>query len=168
MRQSRSLDHAHLGQAVEIVAVVARHHLAVERRALRGGGDHRWPLARRSRARSADVTTSADATVALLAAVEQPQHRLDDPARRLVILERDRSLVEPRVGIRRRVRAVDDRDAPEVARSSRRSAPCTGAAYSATHAAGVISPYGAYHDSHERQLADCARSCCRSDCPSVR
>ena len=51
-------DDAHLGQAGEVVAVVRGHHLRVERRALRRGRDHRGRFGR-SRARSADVTTSA-------------------------------------------------------------------------------------------------------------
>src|SRR5262249_56446117 len=51
--------------------------------------------------------------VTLLAAVEEVQ-RLDDPPRRLVLLERDRLLVEPRSGVRRRVFAIGDRDPPEV------------------------------------------------------
>ncbi len=72
-------DHAHLRQAGDVVAVVARHHLAVGGRALRGGGDHRRRLAKIARALGAG-DDERDAAVALLAAVEQPQHRLDDPA----------------------------------------------------------------------------------------
>ena len=74
-------DDAHLRQAGDVVAVVAGHQLAVVGRALRRRGDHRRRLAQVARAlgRGHD---ERDAAVALLAAVEQPQHRLDDPARR--------------------------------------------------------------------------------------
>src|SRR5205807_10006587 len=51
--------------------------------------------------------------VALLTAVEQVE-RLDDPARLLVLLERDRLLVEPRLRVRGRVLAVGNGHAPEV------------------------------------------------------
>ena len=65
-------------------------------RALGAGDDHR------------------DAAVALLAAVEQAQHGFDDPPRVLMVLERDRPFVEPRVGIACRVGAVDDGDPAEI------------------------------------------------------
>src|SRR3954453_21253187 len=71
-------DNAHLGQAGEVVAVVARHRLAVERRALRGRGDdgRRLPEIARALGRRHD---EGHAAVALLAAVEEPQHGFDDP-----------------------------------------------------------------------------------------
>ena len=40
-----------------------------------------------------------DAAVALLAAVELAQDRLDDPARGLVVFDGDRAVVEPRAGL---------------------------------------------------------------------
>ena len=69
---------------------------------------------RRSRRSFSGGDDEGDAAVAFLAAVEQPEHGLDDPARRLVVVDRDRSLVEPCVGIRRGVFTVDDGDATEV------------------------------------------------------
>ena len=106
-------DHTHLGQPGDVLAVVARHHLALGRRALHGGGDHRRRLAKVACALGAG-DDDRDAAVALLAAVEQPQHGFDDPSRVLVVLDRDRPLVEPSVRIARRVGAVDDRDPAEV------------------------------------------------------
>jgi hypothetical protein len=102
-----------ISETGDVVAVVAGHQLAVGGRALRRGGDQRRALAQVAGAlgRGDD---QRDAAVALLATVEEPQHRLDDPARRLVILERDRPLVEPGVGIGRGVLAVDHRDTAEV------------------------------------------------------
>ena len=55
-----------------------------------------------------------DAAVALLAAVEEPQHWLDDPAGLLMVGQGDGALVEPRGGVGRRVLAIDHRDAAKV------------------------------------------------------
>ncbi len=106
-------DHAHLRQTGDLRTVVAGHQLAVVGRALgRRDDGRRWlaeiagALVRRHDQR--------DPAVAFLAAVEQTQHRLDDPAGALMVLEGDRALVEPRGGVGRRVRAVHHRDAAEV------------------------------------------------------
>ena len=95
------------------VAVVAGHHLAVGGRALGGRGDDGRRLPQVAGAFGAGHH-QRDPAVAFLAAIQQAQHGFDDPARILVVLQRDRPLVEPRVGVRGRVRAVDDGDAAEV------------------------------------------------------
>ena len=141
-RQSCRATSAHLGQTGDRVAVVAGHHLLVVARALRGGARSPPAAGARSRARSGEVTTIADAAVALLAAVEQAQ-RLDDPARALVLLERDRLAVEPRLGL---VAACGGRR-PRRGRSPRwwrRTRACSAAPNIATHDAGVSRPNGAY------------------------
>ena len=106
-------DDAHLRQAGDVVAVVAGHHLPLGRRALGGRGDHRRWLAQVSGAFGAG-DNQGDPAVALLTTVQQPQHRRDDPARVLVVLQGDGTLVEPGIGIAGRVRAVHDGDPPEV------------------------------------------------------
>ena len=112
-RHSLSADHAHLGQPGDVLAVVAGHHLAVVGRALRGRGDHRRRLAKVAGAFGAG-DDQRDPAVAFLAAIQQSQHGFDDPPRILVVFQRDRALVEPRVGIAGRVGAVDDGDPAEV------------------------------------------------------
>ena len=71
-----------------------------------------WAAARTTTGRRGQVAGPLErrhdqglAAVGLLAAVEQVQ-RLDDPAAGLVLLERDRLLVEPGLGVGRRVPAV--------------------------------------------------------------
>ena len=93
--------------------VVVVHHAPVAEMCVGGGLDAH----RRLRQVAGAVGTRDDerhSPVALLTAVEQPQHRLDDPARLLVIVERDRTLVEPRVRIRGGMATGDDRVAAEV------------------------------------------------------
>ena len=72
-------DHAHLRQTGDVVAVVARHHLALGGRALHRSGDHGRRLAKVACPLGAG-DDQCDAAVTLLAAVEQAQHRLDDPS----------------------------------------------------------------------------------------
>ena len=103
---------AHLGQPGDLVGVVAGHHLLPIARALRGGADHRRRLAQVARPLEARHHDRHRA-IALLAAVQQPQ-RLDDPTRALVVLQRDRLLVEPGVRVRGGVLAVGHRDSTEV------------------------------------------------------
>ncbi len=67
-----------------------------------------------SAARSARGDDHGDAAVGLLAAVEESDDGLDDPARVLVIVEGDRPVVEPRVGVRGRVLARRDAVVGEV------------------------------------------------------
>ncbi len=80
--------------------------------------------------------------VGLLAAVEQVE-RLDDPARRLVVLERDRLAVEPGRGIVGRVPPIRDGDAAEVL-ARRAGGVQVALGDMATHCAGVRRPTGAY------------------------
>src|ERR1700704_949877 len=102
----------HLGEPRDRVPVVAGHHVLVLARALGRSVEDRWRMGQVARTfeRRDDDRLRA---VALLAAVEQVE-RLDDPARLLVLLERDRLFVEPRFRIRRRVLAVRYCDASEV------------------------------------------------------
>src|SRR6185437_13300203 len=80
---------------------------------LRGRGDDRGRLPQVPGAFGTG-DDERDTAVALLAAIQQAQHGFHDPARILVIFQRDRALVEPGVGVGRRVLAVDDRDPAEV------------------------------------------------------
>ena len=112
LRPELPRDQPHLGECTDVVAVVARHHLLVGAGALRGARDDRRRACQVGRA----LRTGhhhRDRAVALLAAVEQPQ-RVDDPARRLVLVEGDRPLVEVRGGVGGRVLAEGDRHPAEV------------------------------------------------------
>ncbi len=105
-------DQAHLGDPGDRVPVVGRHHLLVLARALRGADDDR----RRLLQVPGPLQGRHDqglASVALLAAVEQVQ-RLDDPPAVLVVLQRDRLLVEESLGVVGRVVAVGHRHPAEV------------------------------------------------------
>jgi len=100
-------DHTHLRQPGDVVAVVAGHHLAVVGSALGCRGDDGRGLAQIAGALGGG-DHQCDAAVALLAAIQQSQHRFDDPPRILMVFQRDRALVEPRVGVRRGMGPVDD------------------------------------------------------------
>jgi len=102
---------AHLGQARDVLSVVARHHLLVVAGALGGGPDHGGELAQAARPLEARHHHRHRA-VALLAAVQQAQ-RLLDPAGILVLLQGDGLPVEPGRGVRGRVPAVRHRDVAE-------------------------------------------------------
>ncbi len=106
--------HTHLGQAGQVVAVVAGHRELVGAAALRRGFDDRGFL-RQGAGAFGGGDDERDAAVALLAAVEEPEW-FGDPAGRLVVVERDRPVVEPRVGVRGGVLAVDHGDPAEVLR----------------------------------------------------
>ena len=94
-------------------AVVTGHHLAVVGGALGGGGDDRRRLPQVAGAlRAGD--DERDPAVTFLATIQQSQYGFDDPAGILVVLQRDRALIEPRVGVPRRVCAVDDGNSAEV------------------------------------------------------
>ena len=102
----------HLPQHGEVVVVVGGHHLLARSGTLgRGPDDGRGarqvpgPLERRDH--------EGLAAVGLLAAVEEVEG-LDDPPRVLVVLEGDRLLVEPRLGVGRGVLAVGHGHPPEV------------------------------------------------------
>src|SRR5690606_10335342 len=84
----------------------------VVRHSLCGGRDQHW-LMRRVRGSFDAAHDERDAAVALLAAVEKVE-RLDDPRRRLMFLQRDRTLVEPGRGVRSRVLAIDNADTAEI------------------------------------------------------
>src|SRR5262249_56676656 len=96
LRQLPGYD-ARLRQADDGAAGVAGHRVLVWAAALRGGGDERRRLPEIPGALGRH-DDDRDGAVALLATVEQVQ-RLDDPARRLMVGERDRLAVEPRRGI---------------------------------------------------------------------
>src|SRR4051812_20876153 len=103
---------AHLRQSDDRLAEERPHHLLVVRHPLRRRLDDDRRLRQVARSfgrRDQDGLTA----VGLLAAVEQVQ-RLHDPARALVVLQRDRLLVEVRGRVGRCMLAVGDSDPAEV------------------------------------------------------
>ncbi len=105
---------AHLGDAGDVVAVVAAHHVLILGHTLGGGGDDGRLLGQICGALGGGDQQGL-AAVGLLAAVEQVQ-RLDDPARFLMVFEGDGLVVEERLGIGGGVLAVGDGHTTEVLR----------------------------------------------------